>query len=137
MRDAALPTLPDLPDLPHGHDPRRPGNAHPVRKACLEAAVRLVSLTPTRIVGAPDMADARALIDDLDAICTIVDPVVAAIGHYAEANFGRLDQSLFIDQLHGALDGNATFEIEQAARRLVAGRADDDAETAARFRRNE
>src|SRR5262249_54955707 len=75
-------------------EPQRSANVHPVRKACLAAAVKLVSLTPTRIVGEPDMADARGLIDDLDAICTIVDPVVAAIGAYAEAHFGRLDQLL-------------------------------------------
>src|SRR5262245_24393213 len=114
-----------------------PPSAHPVRKACLAAAVKLVSLLPTRIVGEPDMADARALIDDLDAICSIVDPMVAAIGHYAESNFGQLDQSLFTDQLHGALDGNATFEIEQAARRHIGDRAEGAAEAAADFRRNE
>jgi len=116
-------------------EPPRSANVHPVRKACLAAAVKLVSLTPTRIVGEPDIADARGLIDDLDTICTIVDPVITAIGAYAEAHFGRLDQSLFTDQLHGALDGNATFEIEQAARKLLAGRADGAAEMTRTFRR--
>ena len=122
-------------DFGLGRDAPPAGNTHPVRKACLTAAVKLVSLVPTRIVGEPDMADARALIDDLDTICSIVDPVVAAIGHYAETNFGRLDQSLFTDQLHGALDGNATFEI-RGARKRISGR-DGAAEAAAEFRQNE
>lgn len=130
LRNAAVAELPEHPG------PRGSGRApHPVRKACLEAAVKLAALMPTRIVGEPDMADANALIDDLDAICAIVDPVIAAIGEYAESNFGRLDRSLFADQLRGALEGNAMFEIEQAARRLVGQRAAGAAETAAEFRR--
>lgn len=108
---------------------------HPVRAACLTAAVKLVSLIPTRIVGFPDMADARGVIDDLDAVCAIVDPLIKAIGEYAEQHFGSLDQSLFTDQVLGALDGNATFEIEQAARRLLADRHDGAIERAAEFRR--
>lgn len=131
MDDDALLQVPEQ----QRREPSRSADVHPVRKACLAAAVKLVSLTPTRIVGEPDMADARGLIDDLDAICTIVDPVVAAIGSYAEAHFGRLDQSLFTDQLHGALDGNATFEIEQAARKLLADRADNVVEMTHAFRR--
>jgi hypothetical protein len=123
-------------NLPEHHGPCGSGRApHPVRKACLEAAVKLAALMPTRIVREPDMADANALIDDLDAICAIVDPVIAAIGQYAESNLGRLDRSLFADQLRGALEGNAMFEIEQAARRLVGQRAAGAAEAAAEFRR--
>jgi hypothetical protein len=107
---------------------RKPALPHPVGAALARAAARLATLAPARIVGEPDLADARNLIDDLHALCAIVDPVIAAIGDYAESHFGRLDTALFADQLRGALEGNATFEIEAAARKLVASRADAEAE---------
>lgn len=90
---------------------------HPVRKACIEAAVKLVALQFKPIVGEPDMSDAKALQQDLDAIASIVDPIILAVGHYAKSNFGRIDLDLFTDQLRRALDGEATYEIEQAAAR--------------------
>jgi len=107
---------------------RKPASTHPVGAALARAAARLATLAPARIVGEPDLADPRNLIDDLYALCAIVDPVIAAIGDYAESHFGRLDTALFADQVRGALEGNATFEIEAAARKLVASRADADAE---------
>jgi len=100
---------------PTGHgDPTR--DRHPVRVALRDAGMKLACLIPHAIVGDPTMADAKALQQDLDAIAAIVDPVVNAVGRYAQSNFGRIDLSLFTDQLRDALDGNATFEIEQAAR---------------------
>src|SRR5215470_12913371 len=104
-------------------DRKAPPPSHPVRAALSVAVVKLAGLRPARIVGEPELADARNLIDDLQAVASIVDPIIVAIGDYAEANFGRLDASLFKDQLRGALEGNATFEIEQVARRLIANRA--------------
>ena len=91
---------------------------HPVRRALIEAAIKLNALQPTKIVGQPTMDDAKALQQDLDAICAIVDPIITAIGSYAESNYGPLDRSLFTDQLRSALDGNATYEIETAALRF-------------------
>jgi hypothetical protein len=116
-------------------DPRPPAAPHPVQAALSAAVAKLSGLRPVRIVGEPDLNDAHNLIDDLEAVSSIVDPIVAAIGDYAESNFGKLDTSLFKDQLRGALDGNATFEIESAARRLIANRAAAQAEYRREMRR--
>jgi hypothetical protein len=91
-------------------------DGHPVRLALREAGMKLACLMPHTIYGDPTMQDAKALQQDLDAIAAIVDPVVNAVGRYAQSNFGRIDMALFTDQLRDALDGNATFDIEQAAR---------------------
>ena len=95
-------------------DPIR--DRHPVRVALRDAGLKLACLVPHTIYGDPTMEDAKALQQDLDAIAAIVDPVVNAVGRYAQSHFGRIDMALFTDQLRDALDGNATFDIEQAAR---------------------
>jgi hypothetical protein len=78
------------------------------------AVARLAAFRPTRIVGEPDRADAQALADDLLVIAAIVDPIVAAIGDYADSTIGLAAGDLdrdFRDQLRGALEGNATYTI--------------------------
>ena len=102
--------------------------AHPVQHAINAAITRLAGFRPTRIVGEPDMNDALALVDDLDTLCAIVDPIIAAIGDYAAENFHGIDRTLFRDQLRGALDGNATFDIEAAGRTAIVNRTDAEAE---------
>lgn len=74
-----------------------------------------------------DEDDARSLVKDLQAICRIIDPVILAIGEYADQHFGRIDLSLFTNQLGDALDGNATFELESAAEAVVQERMDEAA----------
>lgn len=93
-----------------------PRPVHPVRVALKEAGLKLACLIPHTIVGEPDMEDARKLQDDLLALARIIDPVIKEMGHYAQRNFGRLDMTLFEDQLRGALEGNATFELETRGR---------------------
>lgn len=76
-------------------------------------------ITPTRLPLEPSPSDIRALRDDLEALIRAVDPLVEAYGEYAAAYSGHsIDQGLFRDQLLGALDGNALYEIESAAERL-------------------
>jgi hypothetical protein len=99
----------------------------PLDLARAECAHKLLALRLTCIVGAADASDARALIDDIEAICAAVDPLIAAIGDYAAENFHGIDLKLFRDQLRGALEGNATYELECAAERL----AEEAAEIAA------
>ena len=82
--------------------------------AAQEAGRKLAGLLLTRIVGEPDRADALNLIDDLDAICRIVDPLIERIGDYAAEHFAGIDRRLFRDQLRNALFGNATYELETA-----------------------
>ena len=96
-----------------------PFPAHPVEAAVRTAACRLLNLKLARIAGEPHMDDAAALQSDLLAIAAIIDPIIETIGDYAESHFGKVDMELFRDQVRGAVEGNATFEIEAAGRRLV------------------
>jgi hypothetical protein len=115
--------------------PARP--AHPVQAAVNAAIARLAAFTPTRIVGEPDAADANGLIDDLFAMAAIVDPVIAAIGDYADSAIGlpRADRALFVDQLRQALEGNATYVVTRAIEDRIGSRREDAAEARAAFRR--
>ena len=70
--------------------------------------------------------------DDLRVLARKVDALVEAYGDYVDANTSGIDRSLFKDVLFTAIDGNALYEIEQAARRL----ADDSAEEAYYARHN-
>ena len=112
-------------------------SAHPVQEAIRTAVARLAALQPTRIVGEPDEADANGLIDDLIAVAAIVDPVVAAIGDYADSTIGipRADRGLFRDQLRQALEGNATYVLTRAIAERIAARREEAAEMRAAFRR--
>ncbi len=88
-----------------------------------DAARKLLNLRMTRIVGAGDKHDATNLIADLEALASIVDPVVLAIGMYAKENLGITDKAIkenFTEQLSKALDGCATFNIEEAGDRAQA-----------------
>ena len=90
------------------------------------AGDKLKALTMTRIVGGEaDMSDAKSLVTDLLDIARIIDLVIAAIGEYADSHIGRIDQKLFTDQLLGALQGNATFEIMTLAQEREDARHDD------------
>jgi hypothetical protein len=76
----------------------------------------------TKISGAGDKHDADNLIADLEALCAIVDPVVLAVGLYAKENLGITDKAInenFTDQLSRALEGNATFNLEEAGDRAT------------------
>src|SRR5262245_50408943 len=108
---------------------------HPVRRACIEAALKLNALQPTRIVGEPDMDDAKALVGDIEALWAIIDPIMQSVGEYAEQHFGPLDMTLFTDCLRCATEGQATFEIESAAEAMISDRHEGAAESAVEFRR--
>ena|SRR5688572_8729709 len=103
--------------------PKSPLNAEAQR-----AGQRLAGLHLTRIVGEPDRADALNLVDDLDAICRIVDPLIECIGDYAAEHLPGIDRDLFRDQLRGALFGNATYALEAAASEISGGRTDRQAD---------
>lgn len=89
----------------------------PLDAVVANAARKLLMLRMTNIRGAGDKHDANNLIADLEAVASIIDPVVLAIGMYAKENLGLTDKAIkgnFTDQLRGALEGNATFNIEEA-----------------------
>src|SRR5207244_3646073 len=88
----------------------------PLDEIVHRAGKSLQDLRMTRLYAAytPDREDAKALVDDLLAIARIIDPVIEAIGEYAVAHYRGIDLDCFRGQLLGALEGNATFEIESA-----------------------
>ena len=63
--------------------------------------------------------DAEELVACLRRLAAIIDPVVSAIGSYANHHFGWVDQRLFKDQLLNALEGDATFVIQEAADNFI------------------
>jgi phosphoenolpyruvate carboxylase len=68
------------------------------------------------LMPSPDEIDAVA--DDLRVLARNVDALVEAYGAYLEANAPGIDPALFEDVLLNAIDGNALYEIAQAAQRL-------------------
>jgi len=89
----------------------------PVRSAILIAAYKLLCLQPARIVGEPDIHDANALVDDIEALAAILDPIFVAIGDYANSHIGlsRQDRDdCFKDVILRAVQGNATHVIPAA-----------------------
>lgn len=97
-----------------GHSTTLPNSPY-LNAVFVEAGKQLLNMRAHHIVGEPDRHDAEELVACLRRLAAIIDPVVEAVGSYASHHFGWVDQRLFQDQLVGALDGNATFAIEQAA----------------------
>jgi hypothetical protein len=92
-----------------------------------EAARKMLGLRMTKIAGAADRHDADNLRADLEAIWSIVDPIIEAVGQYASEHF-EIDVSQFNGQLRSALEGNATYEIEKAADKLLDDRREFNAD---------
>lgn len=88
---------------------------NPLDTAIHNAGRKLCGLMMTRLHGEPTKGDAQAVVRDLLDIGRIVDEAILAIGREAKAHFGsHIDLTLFTDQLGGALEGNATFNICEA-----------------------
>lgn len=91
-----------------------------------DAGDKLKALTMTRIAGfEADRSDANSLANDLIAIARIVDPVIKAIGDYAEDYLGKIEREPFTDPLSRALDGHATFVLTQKAEDNAEAKRDD------------
>lgn len=88
----------------------------PLDAVVKKAAAKLNGLTMHRIAGGEmNKGDAQALVTDLLDVAKICDSIIQAIGLYAEQHArASIDQTLFVDQMLGALEGNATFVICQA-----------------------
>lgn len=84
-----------------------------------QAAAGVTGLVLHRVPGEPREDDALAIIDDLRAIARAIDQLIEAIGHEANAQFGRIDLEAFNNQLWSALrDNGAIFELDSALERL-------------------
>ena len=96
--------------------------ASPLDQIVHDAARKLLTLRMTRIIYAADRADADNLRADLEALWTILDPVILAIGEYAAEHFHIAPNDIkdcFADQIRGALEGNATHVLDMAGERAM------------------
>ena len=89
------------------------------KQSLLDLAAFCSGIIPTNVGSYPTVSSAYELGKDLLLLAAKVDRVIEAYGEYAESCIGNVDQSLFRDQLTGALEGNAVFVIEEAAREYV------------------
>lgn len=99
------------------------------RKQALDSlATFCQGIIPTRVASFPSASDGIELANDLRLLTDRVDRVIAAYGDYAQSTLGSVDLDLFKDQLLGTLDGNALYEIEQAAQEHELFEDDDAAD---------
>jgi hypothetical protein len=97
----------------------------PVQMAQLKAASFFCGVKLHTIHGQATADDAVAVQVDLQHIAKLaVDPLVEAIGREARSNFNGIDETLFAEQLFGAIDGNALHCLEEAAEDLKSSRDD-------------
>lgn len=102
-------------------------------RAQADAVAGLAGLKLHRIIGEADEADFLALRDDVEAIAAKVDPLIAAIGSEAAGASHAIEAALFEAQLSGALDGNATFNLGEAAALVREDRLDSRADRCRAF----
>lgn len=88
-----------------------------VEREQAKAARNFAGLTLSTLPDYPGRTDANNVRSDLVAIWETVDPLILAIGKNVAHSFTGVDVSLFTDQVRGALEGNATYECEQAGER--------------------
>lgn len=88
-----------------------------------------------RIVGEAEAADFHKLRDDCTVIARRVDQWIAGIGaHAAENSTDVIQRDLFTDQLLNALEGDAFFNLNDAASLVTEARADTVGERERVFR---
>lgn len=100
----------------------------PVQDAVLEAGRKLLSLKMARIAGVPDEHDCARLRDDFDVLCDIIDPVILAMGEYAQGWLGFSADKVrdhFTDVLRNALEADAIPILDRAAEQIVEDRMED------------
>lgn len=101
---------------------------HPVEAAAALAAQKLLTLKFSKVVGEPDMTDAKNIVSDIEALWTVLDPLIEAMGDYAMNQLGISDKAMdgcHRNQVRGALEGNLTFLCEEAVRQDIADRVND------------
>jgi hypothetical protein len=81
---------------------------------------RLAVVPPNRIGGGEaSEADLLARATHLMDVARIVDAYILALGHDVKDNTSQaIDLADFTDQLTGALEGNATYQLARASQRL-------------------
>lgn len=99
-------------------------NNHPVEiiHRIAELQSFLAGFIPTRLPLEPYPSEIEELANDLRLFAGKVDRVVEAYGQYCQQVTGhRLSTATYTDVLSAAIDGNLTYEIEEAADKLREG----------------
>lgn len=105
---------------------RQPATPSPMDAIVHAAGQKLLTLRMANLALDPDRDDFDNVMDDLNILIEIFDGVILELGKYAGSHFGITQSQVrdyFADQLRGALDGNATFVLEEAMSDLEQGRA--------------
>jgi hypothetical protein len=95
------------------HKPNRPDAPESFEDMLEE----LRGIRPHKIIGCADTADIQERLDHLRAFAKVVDGYLFDLGLELKQHVNDLELDLFENQLAGALDGNATFDLEEAIRR--------------------
>jgi hypothetical protein len=85
---------------------------------------KLAAIPPNRIVGGyADEADLETRANHLIHIARIIDAYILALGRDVKDNTSDgIDLADFTDQVIGALEGNATYQLARLAQRMREGR---------------
>jgi hypothetical protein len=86
-----------------------------LNKAHAQVILSLSMLKLHKIVGQPDAADLLAVRDDLVDVAKIIDKLVLAMGQAAAESSHKIDLDYFTDRVIGAVDGEATSVLNDAA----------------------
>lgn len=89
----------------------------PLADAHWKMMLALWPTQPTDFVGRAEACDFRDLEKHMMQFAAIVDEYLTVIGDAAKSNDSGVDVKQFREVLANALQGNATFELDQAARR--------------------
>jgi hypothetical protein len=87
-------------------------------KAHANALHSLSMIKLHKIVGQPDAADLLAVRDDLVDVAKIIDKLVLAMGQAAAESSHKIDLDYFTDRVIGAVDGEATSVLNDAANEI-------------------
>ena len=101
-------------------------STHPLKSAADLAAIRLTALQFHNCRAEPMRADRDALLSDCEAIAKIIDPLIKALGRYAQEHLSISDRQMdgcHIDVLRGAIvDDGIGYQIDQAFEQIVSDR---------------
>lgn len=100
-------------------EPRKPTVVEEAQRKLVE---RFSGVIFHRVVGEADDNDAQALVDDLLLVAGWFDEFIEAYGRYCKSELPNVRLDDFKNQVLGALEGNATYQIEQAREELIRAR---------------
>jgi hypothetical protein len=95
------------------HKPNRPD----APESYEQLLQQLQGIKPHKIVGCADTADFEERLEHLRAFAKVIDGYLFDLGLELKRHSNEIDLDQFEDQLADALQGNATFSIEQAIER--------------------